>query len=75
MLLVDGGKPSDRETRFATFVVANWDVSEPSQAEEAAHSALAMLVTLAKKWNPYWVVGLMRCTMDAISEWTEEADG
>lgn len=75
MRLVDGGKPSGREMAFAEFVTGNWDISDPVQAEEAAHSALAVLTTLARKWNPYWVLGLMRCCMDGISAWTEESDG
>lgn len=74
MRLVDGGKPSKRELAFAEFATSNWDISDPAQAEEAAHSALAMLSALAVKWNPYWVIGLMQVCIDAIGKSLEESD-
>lgn len=77
MKMIEGDRPSDvsqKEWEYARFVTSLWDINDEEQAQEAVHSALSMLVSVAELWNPYWVMGLMETAKIHIYRNEEESD-
>lgn len=67
-------KSANKELEFAAFVTELWDSTDEAEAQDAAHSAIAMLISLADYWNPYWVMGLLQTAQMHIYKNMEEAD-
>lgn len=68
----DDTERMDKLYRLATAI---WDIEDADDCQDLAHAALGIIATVAVKWNPYWVVGLLHATEQHIFELMEENDG
>lgn len=65
----------DRTDKLYKLIVSLWNLDDTDDCQDLAHAALGIISAVAIKWNPYWVVGLLRATEHNIFELMEEDDG